>query len=85
MAVDALSGGQPANNVFDLNNDGVFDPAIGGIQIGAALGGTTFIKGQAGSSVGLGVSSLTTGVLDTKAVDFGSASGGRINWREILR
>lgn len=48
MAVDSLTGAQPSFPVFDGNNDGVFDSSdynIGGMQIGAALGGTTFIRG----------------------------------------
>lgn len=85
MAVDASSGALPSFSVFDYNNDGVFDSGVGGIQIGAALGGTTFIKGQAGSPVGVGVASLTSGQLAVPALNLGAESGGRVNWREILR
>ncbi len=87
-ALDALTGEQPAYPVFDIDNDGYFDSndlAAGGIQIGAALGGTTFIKGAPGSSVGVGIASLTTGQLATPPVNFGPLSGGRVNWREILQ
>jgi type IV pilus assembly protein PilY1 len=85
MAVDALTGAQPGGAVFDSNNDGSFDTGVGGIQIGAALGGTTFIRGAPGSSVGVGVASLTSGQLGTPSINFGPLSGGRVNWREILR
>lgn len=85
MAVDASSGALPSFSVFDYNNDGVFDSGVGGIKIGAALGGTTFIKGQAGSPVGVGVASLTSGQLAVPALNLGAESGGRVNWREILR
>lgn len=88
MAVDSLTGAQPGLLVFDGNKDGVFnsaDAGIGGIKIGAAIGGTTFIKGAAGSSVGLGIASLTNGILSTPGINFGSLTGGRVNWREILQ
>jgi type IV pilus assembly protein PilY1 len=88
MAMDSLTGAQPGLLVFDVNNDGKFnsaDAGIGGIKIGAAIGGTTFIKGAAGSSVGLGVASLTNGTLSTPGINFGSLTGGRVNWREILQ
>lgn len=88
MAVDSLTGAQPSLLVFDGNKDGVFnstDAGIGGIKIGAAIGGTTFIKGEVGSSVGLGIASLTNGMLSTPGINFGSLSGGRVNWREILQ
>jgi type IV pilus assembly protein PilY1 len=85
MAIDGLTGTQPSVPVFDNNNDGVFDSGVGGINIGAAIGGTTFIRGAAGSSVGLGIASLTSGTLATPRINFGSLSSGRVNWREILR
>lgn len=85
MAVDGLTGTQPSFPVFDSNHDGTFDVGIGGIKIGAAIGGTTFIKGPAGSSAGVGVASLTNGSLSTPPINFGSVSGGRVSWREILQ
>ncbi len=85
MAVDGLTGTQPSFAVFDINHDGIFDADIGGINIGAAIGGTTFIKGPAGSSAGVGVASLTNGSLSTPPINFGSVSGGRVSWREILQ
>ncbi len=85
MAVDSLTGAQPGLPVFDGNNDGKFDADIGGIKIGAAIGGTTFIKPPEGSSVGIGIASLTDGTVSTPWIDFGSLSGGRVNWREILQ
>lgn len=85
MGVDGLTGGKPAFPVFDFDNDATFDANAGGIHIGAALGGTTFIKGAPGTSVGVGVASLTTGQLGTPAINFGPMSGGRVNWREILQ
>ena len=88
MAVDSLTGAQPGLPVFDGNNDGVFnstDAGIGGMKIGAAIGGTTFIKGAVGNSVGIGIASLTDGTLATPLINFGFLSGGRVNWREILQ
>ncbi len=88
MAVDSLTGTQPGLLVFDGNKDGVFnstDAGFGGMKIGAAIGGTTFIKGEVGSSVGIGIASLTNGMLSTPLINFGSLSGGRVNWREILQ
>ena len=88
MVVDSLTGAQPGLLVFDGNNDGVFnstDAGIGGMKIGAAIGGTTFIKGAVGNSVGIGIASLTDGTLATPLINFGFLSGGRVNWREILQ
>ncbi|RFC35373.1 MAG: Tfp pilus assembly protein, tip-associated adhesin PilY1 [Candidatus Nitrotoga sp. SPKER] len=88
MAVDSLTGAQPGLLVFDGNKDGVFNNAdlnFGGMKIGAAIGGTTFIKGTVGSSVGLGIASLTNGELIAPKINFGSLTGGRVNWREILQ
>lgn len=110
MAVDSKTGGQPSAPVFDINNDGIFnssDANVGGIQIGASIGGTTFILGKVGPSTppppppptggggpglvvsdvltGLGVTQKPDGTVDTKQLNFGALSGGRVNWREILR
>jgi type IV pilus assembly protein PilY1 len=91
MAMDSLTGAQPGFPVFDGNNDGKFDATdvgTGGLKVGAAIGGTTFIKaavGGTGGSVGLGVASLTNGILSTPPINFGSLTSGRVNWREILQ
>lgn len=88
MAMDSLTGAQPGFPVFDVNSDGKFnsaDAGIGGLKIGAAIGGTTFIQGGDDSSVGLGVASLTSGALITPPINFGSPTRGRVNWREILQ
>jgi type IV pilus assembly protein PilY1 len=88
MAMDSLTGALPSFPVFDVNSDGKFnsaDAGIGGLKIGAAIGGTTFIQGGDDSSVGLGVASLTSGALITPPINFGSPTRGRVNWREILQ
>ena len=85
MAVDGLTGTQPGYPVFDRNHDGIFDADVGGLNVGAAIGGTTFIKGAAGSSAGIGIASLTNGSLSTPLINFGTVSGGRVSWREILQ
>jgi len=82
MAVDSLTGGAPSGAVFDSDNDGTLDPYVVGLQIGAALGGTTFVDG---TTSGLAISQLTSGELDIKKVPGNILSGGRVNWREILR
>jgi len=88
MALDYLTGAMPSPGIFDTNNDGVvnsLDTAAGGIKIGAALGGTTLIKGSGTSTVGVGVSSTTDGKTPTTLIEFGAGSRGRISWREIVQ
>jgi type IV pilus assembly protein PilY1 len=88
MALDYLTGEMPYPGIFDTNNDGVInnlDTAVGGLKIGAALGGTTLIKGSGTSTVGVGVSSTTDGKTPTTLINFGAGSRGRITWREIVQ
>jgi type IV pilus assembly protein PilY1 len=88
MALDYANGQTPSFAVFDADNDGDIDAndvAIVGHEVGAALGGTTLIQGTDASSLGVGVSSLTSGVMQTDLLDFGSGWKGRVNWREILQ
>ncbi len=88
MALDYLDGTLKSSAVFDSNNDGkidVNDYKVAGIQVGAALGGTTLIKGSAASPIGVGVSSTTSGSTPTNQINFGAGSSGRITWREILQ
>lgn len=88
MGVDYMTGAMAPAGTFDTNNDGTIDSndtAVGGILVGAALGGTTLIRGSAGSTVGVGVSSTTDGKTPTDLIDFGVGSRGRINWREIVQ
>ena len=87
MVLDWRTGGLPSNRVFDTNGSGVIDStdtAAGGYQVGGALGGTTLIPGQTGS-VGVGVSSLTSGRLVSTLINFGSSRWERFNWREIVQ
>lgn len=88
MALNYLTGALPQPGIFDTNNDGRVDSndaATAGAQIGAALGGTTLISGNAGSPVGVGVSSLTSGSTASTLINFGAGSRGRITWREIVQ
>lgn len=88
MALDYLTGALPVPGLFDTNNDGTVDSAddaVAGAQVGAALGGTTLIKGHGTSSTGVGVSSTTSGKTPTTLINFGAGSRGRITWREIVQ
>lgn len=88
MALDYLTGALPLSGIFDTNNDGTIDnldTAVSGAQIGAALGGTTLIKGSGASTTGVGVSSTTDGKTPTTLINFGAGSRGRITWREIVQ
>ncbi|MCP5278014.1 MAG: hypothetical protein H6935_06600 [Thiobacillus sp.] len=88
MALDYASGETPAFAVFDVDNDGDIDAddaPIVGLQVGAALGGTTLIQGANIDSLGVGVSSLTSGVMQTNLINFGAGVRGRVNWREIVQ
>ena len=88
MALRYLDGTLPPAVVFDSNNDGKIDTndfVAAGKQVGAALGGTTLIKGSAASPIGVGVSSTTSGSTPTTVINFGAGSRGRITWREIVQ
>lgn len=88
MTLDYLNGGLLSFPIFDTNNDGVVnanDTLVGGLQIGAVLGGTTLIHGVGAGTTGVGVSSLTSGSMTTTMINFGPGSRGRISWREIIQ
>jgi type IV pilus assembly protein PilY1 len=53
MAIDYRDGSVPEDRTFDTNNSGSInttDTPVAGAQIGAALGGTTLIKGSASAA-----------------------------------
>jgi type IV pilus assembly protein PilY1 len=88
MSMNYLTGALPVPGLFDTNNDGKIndlDTPVSGAQIGAALGGTTLIKGSGTSTTGVGVSSTTEGKTPTTLINFGAGSRGRITWREIVQ
>ncbi len=88
MVQTYLTGDLPVFPVFDTNGDGEIDnndTAVSGLNVGAAIGGTTLIRGAAGSTKGAGVSSLTSGDTSSEEVEFGAGSRGRITWREIIQ
>lgn len=88
MALDYLTGSLPAGRIFDTNGDGVInttDTIVSGLQVGAALGGTTLIRSSTPGGAGAGVSSLVTGQLVTNVLNLGMGSRGRITWREIVQ
>ena len=88
MAMDYLNCGLPVKKVFDTTGDEAInasDTLISGMEIGGALGGTTLIKSAKPGDPGVGVSSLVTGELVTTALNLGTGTRGRINWREIVR
>ena len=91
MSLDYLNGGLPSHPIFITGGSGTFsnsDINVGGFQVGAALGGTTFIQNLSSvdsSNIGVGVSSLTSGDLKPILINFGSGSKGRLSWRELFQ
>lgn len=88
MALNYLTGTLPNGRIFDTNADSAIsgsDTIVAGAQIGAALGGTTLIRGNVPGRAGVGVSSLTSGQLIKTTLGLGMESRGRITWREILQ
>ena len=91
MSLDYLKGGLAAHRVFDTNGNGTIDDTdtlVGGFQVGAAIGGTTFILPTQGT-VGVGVISTIDGNLKVIQINFGpggfGGSGGRFSWRELFQ
>lgn len=73
---------------FDTNSSGTLDASdapAAGVQVGAALGGTTLIKSMPGGNASVGISSLTTGGTAATPINFGAGFQGRISWREIIQ
>lgn len=88
MVHDYLTGEIPLFPLFDTNGDGEIDgddTSVAGLNVGAAVGGTTLIRGAEGSTRGAGVSSLTNGATSSTGINFGAGSRGRITWREIIQ
>lgn len=88
MVQNYLTGDLPSFPIFDTNSDGEIDDSdteVAGLNVGAAIGGTTLIRGAAGSTTGAGVSSLTSGGTASTGINFGAGSRGRITWREIVQ
>ena len=89
MSMDYLTGGQPITRVFDTNSDTQInssDAIVAGIQIGAALAGSTLIRNTKPGELDVAVSSLASSKLQKDVVDlFGDEPSGRVSWREIIR
>jgi type IV pilus assembly protein PilY1 len=88
VALNYLTGTTPTIKVFDTDSSGNInssDVAVAGLQVGAALGGSTLIKSAPGGTMSVAVSSTLPGETPTDPFDFGVGSVGRINWREILQ
>ncbi len=91
MSLDYLNGGLLPRAIFVTGGSSSFsssDISVGGFQVRAALGGTTFIQNLSSvdsSNIGVGVSSLTSGDLKPVPINFGSGSKGRLSWRELLQ
>ncbi|AGA91845.1 Tfp pilus assembly protein, tip-associated adhesin PilY1 [Thioflavicoccus mobilis 8321] len=92
MSLDYLTGGLVSTRrIFDTNGSGAIDSSdvlTGGYQVGAAIGGTTLIQNPnntAGTNIGVGVSSLTSGNLGAVRINFGLNAAIRLNWREIVQ
>ncbi|MBI4755010.1 MAG: hypothetical protein HY778_06215 [Betaproteobacteria bacterium] len=103
MALDYLGGGEAPVATFDANGDGSIDAAdarLAGVLLsypfdggtGLALGGTTIVRGEAGSR-GVGISSLSNiaatdgdaSALLSTLLRFAPGYRGRITWREIVQ
>ena len=88
MSLDYLKGGLAAHRIFDTNGSGTIDNSdtlVGGFQVGAAIGGTTFIQPTQGT-VGVGVISTIDGNLKVLQINFGPGAGsGRFSWRELFQ
>ncbi|MDO9107002.1 MAG: PilC/PilY family type IV pilus protein [Methylovulum sp.] len=91
MALDYASGGAvPSRQIFDTGGNGNFnndDTHAGGYEVGLALGGTTLIENfnDTSSNIGVGVSSVISGNLNTVRLNLGTASKSRLSWREIMQ
>lgn len=88
MVQNYLTGDLPDFAIFDTNGDGEIDTndtPVSGLNVGAAIGGTTLIQGADGSTKGAGVSSLSSGDTSSEEMEFGAGSRGRITWREIVQ
>ncbi len=89
MTLDYLTGGQPSTQVFDTNQDteiNSVDEIVAGIQIGAALAGTTLIRNTNPDEPDVAVSSLASSKLQADIGKFfDSAQSGRVSWREIIQ
>lgn len=86
-----VNGSGGSNGPLIDNND----LNVGGSLVGAAIGGTTLILPPPPPpppqvpgpcvSIGVGVSSLTSGSMTTDQIDFGCGLSGRLSWREIVQ
>jgi len=88
MSLDYLTGGLVTSHpIFDTGGNGTItasdDANVGGVQVGAALGGTTLIMPPASNAPGVAVSSLTNGNLTPTLFDPGRDRAGRLSWREL--
>ncbi len=91
MALDFLSGGRPADPVFDLNNDGVVDAldklngnAPGGMRLDPKIGMPTETACMGNNCYTSGTN-VTTGDEVDKTVmkDLGGIGTGRFSWEEL--
>jgi type IV pilus assembly protein PilY1 len=94
MAVNFKNGGQESFRVFDSNGDGKVDKndaLLGGINVGAALGGATFIapgeRGKDGVAITIATKPLGGATGGSAAAGSTIAwqvwQGKRISWREL--
>jgi type IV pilus assembly protein PilY1 len=88
MVQNYLTGDLPGSPVFDTNGDGEIDDedtAVAGLNVGAAIGGSTLISGATGSATGAVVTSLNDGSTNSEPGPPEPGSRGRIAWREIVQ
>ena len=86
MALQYDNGSALDYPIFDTSASGSIgadDTIVSGVKVGAALGGTTLIRGVGAGSTGIGVSSLSSGAMETMLINFGAGARGRITWREL--
>ena len=92
MALDAVNGYMNSFAVFDLNQDGVVnssDTAAAGVQVGAAIGGTSFAQGVGNTKIGiysptdLGTNANQGNKMQV-TISTGAGGSGRVSWYELL-
>ncbi len=88
MALDYANGTVLPYPPFDTNGDGILSPSSdvrgGGIKIGAALGGATFLRSTSKSSPGVTLLNRLTGDIMSVETNLGPGNAGRVTWHEIV-
>jgi len=88
MVLGYQNGGLPGRVIIDSKGTGTFAGlAVGGLQVGASIGGSTYVTPpDTSTTVGVAVTSNSGGAggLGTTLINpFGGSLRGRLNWQEI--